>query len=76
VLIRGKEYAIAVPSTVCVIRHHAEAEEIRRGIESQGVFGTEALTLAHLVCNRVKPGISEACQIDPAGHRISLKCRG
>jgi hypothetical protein len=75
-LIGGKEYAIAVPSTVRVIRHHAQAEEIRRGIKSQGVFGIEALTLAHFVRNRAKPEISEACQVDPAGHRISLKCRG
>jgi hypothetical protein len=75
VLIGGEEDAIAISSTVGVVGNQPQAKKIRGRIEEQGVVGTESFSPTHLLGDRAQQRITDACQIDPASHRISLEYR-
>jgi hypothetical protein len=72
VLVGGEEDSIAVAAMIGKVGQGAQAQQVRGGVERQPIFRSEALPCHHLLGNGPQKRITEARQVEPTSHRISL----
>jgi hypothetical protein len=74
-LVGREEHPIPVVPVVGELGQDAQAEQVGRGIQRQTLIRAQALAGGHLRGDGVQQGVTEARQIDPDRHRISLEER-